>query len=230
MRCYSSVCVGTTRIDRGSSLRKVAQIEGTNSNVRRFVVPTRLREKALEQLHDSKIIRGYFTFQKKLDRARQRFWWPLMRKDIERKCENCLMCQSRYTAGKKRKAPLQTINVGVCFNQIAADILGPVTKTKIGGYKYILVLTDCFTKFVVSLPLQNTTVEAVARAIVDKWILLFGAPDSNHTDQDSNFCSELILEFCKLLGMKKTKTSPYHPQGNGMVERHNWIIADVISK
>ena len=153
-----------------------------------------------------------------------------MRKDIERKCENCLTCQSRYTAGKKRKAPLQTINVGICFNKIAADILGPVTNTKIGGYKYILVLTDCFTKFVVSLPLQNTTVEAVARAIVDKWILLFGAPDSNHIDQGSNFCSELILEVCKLLGMEKTKTSPYHPQGNGMVERHNWFIADVISK
>ena len=79
-----------------------------------------------------------------------------MSEDIERKCENSLTSQSQSTAGKKRKAPLQTINVGVRFNKFAADILGSVTKTKIGGYKYIIVLTDYFTKFVVSTSLQNT--------------------------------------------------------------------------
>ena len=63
-----------------------------------------------------------------------------MRKSIERKCENCLTCQSRSTAGKKRKVPLHTINGGIRFNKIAAYILGPVTNTKIGSYKYILVL------------------------------------------------------------------------------------------
>ena len=199
-------------------------MEGTITNIRQFVVPISLREKVLEQLHDSKISGGHFAFQKTLDRARQRFWWPNMRKDIERKCENCLTCQSRSTSGKKWRAPLQTINVGIRFNKFAADILGPVTKTK-GGYKYILVLTDYFTKYVVSTPLQNTTAEKVARAI-----LMFGPPDSIHTDQGSNFCSELILELCKLFGMEKTMTSPCHPQGNGMVERHNRVIADVVSK
>ena len=149
-------------------------VEETNTNIRQFVVPISLREKVLEQLHDSKISGGHFAFQKTLDRARQRFWWPNMRKDIERKSENCLTCQSRSTAGKKWRATLQTINVGIRFNKTAADVLGPVTKTK-GGYKYILVLTDYFTKYLVSTPLQNTTVEIVARAIVEKWIVMFGA-------------------------------------------------------
>ena len=205
-------------------------IEGTDSNVRQFVVPKSVRKKVLEQQHESKISGGHFAFQKTLDRSRQRLWWPNMSKDIERKCENSLTSQSQSTARKKLKAPLQKINVGIRFNKIAADILGPVTKKKIGGYKYIIVLTDYFTKIVVSTPLQNTTVEAVARAILEKWILLFGAPDSIHTDWGSNFCSELILELCKLFGIEKTKTSPYHPQGNGMVERHNQVIADAISK
>ena len=224
MSWYSGVCVlEQVELAEGVLYQKWLT-EGTNSNVRQFVVTTSLREKVLEQIHDSKISGGHFAFQKTLDRARQRFWSPNMRKDIEGKCENCLTCQSQSTAGKKRKAPLQTNNAGIHFNKIATDILGPVTKTKTGGYIYFLVLTDYL------IQLQNTPSEAVARAIVEKWILLFGAPYSIHSDQGSNFCSEIILELCMLFEMEKTKTSSYHPQGNVMVERHNPVIADVIAK
>ena len=205
-------------------------VEKTNSTIRQFMVPTSLRDHVLDPLHDSKISGGHFAFQKTLDRARQQFWWPKMRKDIELKCESCLVCQARSTAGKKRRAPLQTIDVGIRFNKIAADILGPVTKTKPTGYKYILVLADFFTKYVVSVPLQSTTAEAVAKALVEHWILLFCTPDSVHTVQGTNFCSEMILELCRLLAIDKTRTSAYHPLGNGMVQRHNRVIADMISK
>ena len=205
-------------------------VEGSNTTQKQLVVPQGLRETVLDQLHDSKLSGGHFAFQKTLDRARQRFWWTNMRKDLERKCENCTLCQARSTAGKKRIAPLQTINVGIRFSKVAADIRGPVTRAKTSGAKYILVLTDYLTKYVVCVPLERTTAEDVARAIVEKWVLTFGAPDCLHTDQGSNFCSELLLEVCKSFGIEKTRTSPYHPQGNGMVERHNRVVADVISK
>ena len=113
---------------------------------------------------------------------------------------------------------------------MAADILGPVTRAKTSGAKYILVLTDCFAKYVVCVPLEKTTAKDVARAIVENWVLTFGAPDWLHTDQGSDFCSELLLEVCKIFGIEKTRSSPYHPQGNGMVERHSRVVADVFSK
>ena len=113
---------------------------------------------------------------------------------------------------------------------MAADILGPVTRAKASGAKYILVLTYYFTKYVVCVPLERTTAEDVARAIVENRVRTFGAPDFRHTDQGANFCSELLLEGCKIFGIEKTRTSPCHPQGNGMVERHNRVVADVISK
>ena len=94
----------------------------------------------------------------------------------------------------------------------------------------MLVLTDFFTKHVVCAPLERTTAEDVARAIVENWVLTFGAPDCLHTDQGANFCNEPLLEVCKIFEVEKTRTSPYHPQGNGMVERHNRVVADVISK
>ncbi|XP_075243882.1 SCAN domain-containing protein 3-like [Convolutriloba macropyga] len=131
---------------------------------------------------------------------------------------------------KTIRRPLQTINVEIRFSKVAADILGPVTRAKESGAKYIIVLTDYFTKYVVCVPLERTTAEDVARAIVENSVLTFGAPDCLHTDQGAKFCSELLLEVCKIFGIEKTRTSSYHQQGNGMVERHNRVFADVISK
>ena len=73
-------------------------VEGSSTTQKQFVVKQGLIEMVLDQLHDSKLSGGHFAFQKTLDRARQRFWWPNMRKDIERKCENCILCQARSTA------------------------------------------------------------------------------------------------------------------------------------
>lgn len=197
--------------------------------IRQLVVPYKARRDILEQLHSSKVSGGHFAVQKTLDRIRQRFWWPTMRKDIENKCRTCEPCAARR-AGKFLRAELQPIIVGMRFHKVAADILGPVTKAKTSGAKFILVFTDYFTKYVVTVPLNGMTAEEVALAFVQHWILRFGAPDSLHTDQGANFCSELMKETCTLLGIEKTRTSAYHPQGNGMVERHNRVIADVLSK
>ena len=148
-----------------------------------------------------------------------------MRLDIEKRLLWCLLCAARTTAGRKRVAGLQPIKVGIQFYKIAADILESVTMAKASNSKHILVITDLFTKFVVSTPLMGTESEDVARSIAEKWVLKFGVPDVLHTDQGKNVGSQLILEMCKLLKIDKTRTSPSHPQGNGtIVERHNRIF------
>ena len=93
-----------------------------------------------------------------------------------------------------------------------------------------MVITDYFTKYAITVPLSTITAADVATAFVEKWVLRFGAPDSLHTDQRINFCSELMTEVCTLLNIERSRTSPNHPQGNGQVERHNRVLADVISK
>ena len=150
--------------------------------------------------------------------------------DIELKWESCLVDEAQLTAGKKRKAPLQTIDVKIKLNKIAADILGLVTRRRPTGYKYIFVLTDFFTKYVASVPLESSTAEVVANALVEYRVFLFGTPDSLQKDQGTNFCSKLIMELCRLLAVDITRPSVYHPRGNGMVERHNRVTTDVISK
>ena len=96
--------------------------------------------------------------------------------------------------------------------------------------KHILVITDLFSKFVVSTPLAGTASDDVARAIVEKWVLKLGVPDVLHTDQGKHFGSQLILDMRILLKIDKTRTSSYHLQGNGQNERHSRILADIKSK
>ena len=98
------------------------------------------------------------------------------------------------------------------------------------GPDIFLVMSDLYTKYAVTVALQDMTAATVANAIIDKWIMKFGAPDVIHTDQVSNFNSELMHDICRVFMIEKTRTTPYHPQGNGQLERFKRVIADTVSK
>ena len=68
----------------------------------------------------------------------------------------------------------------------------------------------CFTKSAVTVALQDMTAATVSNAIVDEWIKKFGAPDVIHTDQGSNFNSEILQDICRIFMFEKTRTTPYH--------------------
>ena len=153
-----------------------------------------------------------------------------LKTSVEKHIANCDRCAARSTAGIKRKAELQTFSVHGAFKTMAADILGPVTLAKKSRARYILVMSDLFTKYAVTVALQDMTAATVVNAIIDEWIMKFGAADVIHTDQGSNFNSENMQDICHIFMIEKTRTTPYHPQGNGQVERFNRVIADTLSK
>lgn len=85
----------------------------------------------------------------------------------------------------------------------------------------ILMVTDQFTKWLECYALPDQTAERVAKTLVDEFISRFGCPHSIHTDQGTNFTSNLFLETCHLLQIHKTRTTAYRPMSNGQVERRN---------
>ena len=189
-----------------------------------------MRNEILYQLHDSPLSGEHFGFEKTLAWLKQRFWWPSLKRGVERNIANCDRCAARSTAGIKRKGELQTFSVHGALKTMAADILGPVTLAKKSRARNILVMSDLFTKYAVTVALQDMTAATVANAIIDEWIMKLGAPDVIHTDQGSNFSSELMQDICRIFMIEKTRNTPYHPQGNGQVERFNRVIADTLSK
>ena len=94
------------------------------------------------------------------------------------------------------------------------DIIGPLLETDQGN-PYILVM-DSFLKWVEALAMPEQSAATVAHLFVTEVISRFGVPLQIHTDQGRNFESVLFKEVCRLLGIEKTRTTPLHPQSNGM--------------
>ena len=168
--------------------------------------------------------------KKTLVRIKQRFWWPSLKTSVEYLIANCDRLAAKSTAGIKQKAELQTFSVHGAFRTMAADILGPVTLAKKSRAWYILVMSDLFTKYAVTVELQGMTAATVANARIDERIMKFRAPDVIQTDRGSNFNKELMQDICRIFMIEKTRTTPYNPQGNGQVERFKRVIADTLSK
>ncbi len=114
------------------------------------------------------------------------------------------------------------------MERIALDIFGPLPTTK-QGIKYILTVTNYFTRWVETYSLPYQEASTIAKALVDNWICCYGAPDAIHTDQEKNFESRLFAEACLLLGIHKTRTTPYHPQSDRLVERFHRTLKTMLS-
>ena len=130
---------------------------------------------------------------------------------------------------RKRQAQLGQYNVGAPMERLAIDVLGPLPTTEAGN-KYLLIAADYFTKWVESYPLPNQGAITVAEALVKNFVCRFRVPLIIHSDQGRNFESLVFSEICKLFGIHKTRTTPLHPQSDGMVERFNRTIEAQLSK
>lgn len=89
----------------------------------------------------------------------------------------------------------------------------------VNGNVYILTFQDHFSKMVITIPLETHTAEVVAKALIDNVILIHGIPRTLLSDQGSEFMSKLFKNFCKLLRIRKIRTTAFRPQSNGGIER-----------
>ena len=120
-------------------------------------------------------------------------------------------------------------NVGAPSERITLDVLGPLPTSE-SGNKYVLLIADYFTKWPEAYPLPNQEAITIAEVLVKEYICRFGVPLEIHSDQGRNFESNVFQEMCSLLGIRKTRTTPLHPQSDGMVERMNRTLEAQLSK
>ena len=154
---------------------------------------------------------GHLGMQKTLAKIRSRFYWVGQRKDVEEWCRHCTECDSRKSSPTPH-GRMKVAVTGVPFQQVAMDIIGPFPKTGKGNM-YVLIIGDYFTKWVEAHPMSDMEATTEAKCLYD-FICRSGAPEMLHTDQGWNFKSALISELCKILGITKTRTTPYHLQSD----------------
>ena len=97
-----------------------------------------------------------------------------------------------------------------------------------GGVENILVITDHFTRYAQAFPTKNQTARTTARVLFDNFIVHYGFPVRIHSDQGQCFESKLIKELCSIADVEKSRTTPYHPMGNGQVERFNQTLLQML--
>ena len=108
------------------------------------------------------------------------------------------------------------------------DVVGPLPRNQAGN-RYILVVCDYATRYPEAIPLRAIDAEHIAEELI-KLFARVGVPKEILTDQGSNFMSQLLAELYRLLGVKAIRTSPYHPQTDGLVERFNQTLKGMLRK
>lgn len=172
---------------------------------------------------------GHFGISRTLDRLKERFYVIGGRAAVEKFCRECDICAARKGPGRRIVAPLSTRISGEPFERVASDILGPFPVTPRGN-RYIVVFMDYFTKWPEATAIPDQTAETVSRAFIDLVVSRYGVPNEFHSDQGRNYESEVFRRVLEVLGAHKTRTTPLHPQSDGMVERLNRTLLDFLAK
>ena len=181
----------------------------------RLIVKQCDRKVLINKLHTQLAHSGIY---KMYCHMKQSFYWPNMKTDIKEQLSECTHCIFHKTKFSRDRAPLQPYIASRPFERIGIDVTGPFEKTPRNNV-YILGVIDYFSKYVCLIPIKRTDSSTVAQALWEKWISVFGVPEVIHSDRGTNFESEIFLDLCRILGIRKTHTCPFYPQSDGLIER-----------
>lgn len=185
----------------------------TSTGKARPYVPANLRRQVYQSLHN--LSHPGIRATRKL--LKERFVWPSILNDVTKWTRACIPCQ-RAKVTRHTKSPLQQFPTPTSrFDNVHIDLVGPLPSSE--GNIYLLTCVDRFTRWPEAIPIADATAETVARHFVRHWIARFGVPSVITSDQGRQFESHLFSALTALMGIKRTRTTPYHPCSNGMVER-----------
>ena len=161
---------------------------------------------------------GHQGTDKTIARLSDFTYWVGMAKDASHYCSHCVICQ-KVKAPTRPPAPLQPIVTRRPWEMVGVDILKVPMSSK--GNQYLLVAQDYFSKWPFAIALPDQKAATIVQVLRDHVFTVVGPPRRLHSDQGRNFESHILSELCKAFGVEKSHTTPYHPMGDGLVERMN---------
>jgi hypothetical protein len=177
-------------------------------------------------IHDHELS-AHFGIRATQNKAREKYYWKNMDKDIENYVKSCDRCQKR---GKPiNKYELNPIEIKEPFYQIGIDFVGPLPSTK-SRKRYIIVAMDYFTKWPEAKAVTRDTAEETAKFLYEDIICRHGCPQKVISDRGTHFKNRLIESLMERFNIKHKFSTSYHPQTNGLVERFNKTLCEALAK
>ena len=214
-------------IKNGLLYRKTRQGQA-DEIVFQFIVPQRHRGAALDGCHQEAAHQGQCC---SIALMQECFWWPGMTHDLRNHIKKCSHCR-KYEAAPPvaPPKPLTCSGPGELLHVDFTSIEETVPLKEEPVIRNVLVLQDHFSKYIVAYVVKDQTARTTAKTLRIGYFGFFGAPAYLVSDQGKAFTGHVITHLCELYGVQKLRTSPYHAQTNGQVERMNQTIIHMISK
>lgn len=186
----------------------------TNSSrgYNRPYVPLTLRQQVFDLYHSLAHPGGRTTLKLISDK----YVWPNIRRDVLKRSKECIPCQRAKISRHNKLVPKFIKMPDSRFEHIHIDI---IHMPEVDGFKYCLTIIDRFSRFPMAIPMKDVLAATVADLLFKNWICLFGAPCFISTDRGSQFESKLFDYLATIMGIKRIRTTAYHPASNGFVER-----------
>ena len=198
-------------------------------SVSQVVAPKGLRSAVLAVSHDT-ILAGHSGSRRTLARARSSFFRPGVTVDVSQYVKSCDVCQKTTPNGKVFPVPLGSMPlISTPFERVTVDLVGPLSPPSSQGHRYISTIIDVATRYPEAVPLKDISAISVAEALLAVFSRM-GFPKEILSDQGTQFNSDLMKQFHALCQCRGIRTSPYHPQANGIVERFHGTLKAMLKR
>ena len=208
--------------DPSGILVRISPLDGK----RQIVVPRSLQPRVLRLAHYP-VLAGHPGGCRMYHTLRQTYYWPAMAHDAYATVRECSDCARNRVKERSKTSFLKLFPAAAPLEFVCMDILGPLPRTARHN-RFLLVLTDRFSKLTRTVPLTNVSTPTVAKAFCEHWVFAYGPPVYLLTDNGSQFASKFFVDVCTILGIKQLFTTTYHPQTNGQAERFNRTLLQAL--
>ncbi|SCV66471.1 Integrase core domain protein [Anaplasma phagocytophilum] len=193
-----------------------------------LVIPKPLRRTVLAAFHDDPTA-GHLGTYKTYARLRSRYFWPGMYRAVEKYVQSCVPCQTRKTSPHASDGQLMPLPCPERpFDRVGIDLYGPLPMSS-AGHRWIVVAIDHLTRYAETAPLISATAQEIAQFFLSSIVLRHGAPRFLLSDRGTAFLSALVQEVLAASRVIHQLTSAYHPQTNGLTERFNRTLSQMVS-
>ena len=195
--------------------------------VTQVVIPNTLISNILQTIHDSPQA-GHPGKEKCLSQAKLNFYWPKMRLDINNHIDKCESC-AEHKGHTGKQVPILNYPIPKApWETLAIDLLKlPLTENQ---FQYLMVCIDHFSRFCILVPLKDKSAKSVAKALIDEVFCKYNTPRHLLSDNGTEFNNAILEEICQIYNINKINIIAYHPASNGLVERQNRKIIQILKQ